>query len=65
MKNLYSIIRIFLLNSQPMGESSFYGVKINLAEVQRELRSPEQLKAEFKAKSSERDEYTRKNKPSE
>lgn len=40
--------------------SSFYGVKINLAEVQRELRSPEQLKAEFKAKSSERDEYTRK-----
>lgn len=42
------------------GESSFYGVKINLAEVQRELRSPEQLKAEFKAKSSERDEYTRK-----
>ena len=42
------------------GESSFYGVKINLAEVQRELRSQEQLKAEFKAKSSERDEYTRK-----
>lgn len=39
---------------------SLYGVKINLAEVQRELRSPEQLKAEFKAKSSERDEYTRK-----
>lgn len=28
--------------------------------MQRELRSPEQLKAEFKAKSSERDEYTRK-----
>ena len=42
------------------GSNSFYGVKINLAEVQRELRSPEQLKAEFKAKSSERDEYTRK-----
>lgn len=40
--------------------NSFYGVKISLAEVQRELRSPEQLKAEFKAKSSERDEYTRK-----
>ena len=42
------------------GGSSFYGVKINLAEVQRELRSPDLLKTEFKAKSSERDEYTRK-----
>lgn len=42
------------------GGNSFYGVKINLAEVQRELRSPEQLKAEFKVKSSERDEYTKK-----
>lgn len=42
------------------GGNSFYGVKINLAEVQRELRSPEQLKTEFKVKSSERDEYTKK-----
>lgn len=42
------------------GGSSFYGVKIDLAEVQRELRSPEQLKTEFEARSSERDEYIRK-----
>lgn len=42
------------------GGNSFYGVKINLAEVQRELRSPEQIKVEFETKSAERDEYTRK-----
>lgn len=42
------------------GGNSFFGVNINLAEVQRELRSPEQLKAEFEAKSSDRDECTRK-----
>ena len=54
MKNLYSNNQNLSPELSTDGESSFYGVKINLAEVQRELRSPEQLKAEFKAKSSEK-----------
>lgn len=42
------------------GGNSFFGVKVNLTEVERDLRTPEQLKAEFEAKSSERDTDTRK-----
>lgn len=42
------------------GGNSFFGVKINLAEVERDLRSLEQLKSEFENKSSERDADTRK-----
>ncbi len=42
------------------GGNSLYGVKINLAEVERDLRTPEQLKEELDSKSSERDAWTRK-----
>lgn len=40
------------------GRNSFFGVKINLDGVERDLRSPEQLKAELDAKSSEREADT-------
>lgn len=42
------------------GGNSIFGVKIKLAEVERDLRSPEQLKAELETKSSEREADTRK-----
>lgn len=42
------------------GEKSIYGVKINLIDIERDLRSPEQLKAEFKIKSSMIDADVRK-----
>lgn len=42
------------------GGDSFFGVKVNLAEVERDLRTPDQLKAEFEIKSSEREADTRK-----
>lgn len=35
-------------------------MKVNLAGVERDLRTPEQLEAEFETKSSERDADTRK-----
>lgn len=40
------------------GGNTFFGVKLNLTEVERDLRSPEQLQAELDAKSSERDTET-------
>ena len=48
--------------SPQLGEdgNNFFGVKVNLAGVERDLRTPEQLEAEFETKSSERDADTRK-----